>query len=120
MPRNTFAGSSAALSNTASIRSGPQLQSIFLVLAFTQIIIQEPSETAPGRRRMVFNGRSHREILEDSLWGESWSSAAVSFAEVQEGTEEEALSSARPLDFASQRMPFTRERSKVRSLVRPP
>jgi hypothetical protein len=32
---------------------------------------------------MVFNGRSHREILEDSLWGESWSSAAVSFAEAQ-------------------------------------
>jgi hypothetical protein len=44
---------------------------------------QEPSETAPGRRSMVFNGRSHREILEDSFWGESWSSAAMSFAEVQ-------------------------------------
>jgi hypothetical protein len=50
---------------------------------YPNYFIQEPSETAPGRRRMVFNGRSHREILEDSFWGESWSSAAVSFAEVQ-------------------------------------
>ena len=50
---------------------------------YPNYFIQEPSETAPSQRRMVFNGRSHREILEDSFWGESWSSAAMSFADVQ-------------------------------------
>ncbi len=50
---------------------------------YPNYFIQEPSETAPGRRRIVFNGRSHREILEDAFWGESWSSTAMSFAEVQ-------------------------------------
>ena len=50
---------------------------------YPNYFVLEPSEDALGRRRMVFNGRSHREILEDSFWGESWSSAAMSFAEVQ-------------------------------------
>ena len=39
--------------------------------------------TSSVRKRLVFNGQSHREILEESNWGESWSSAAMSFAEVQ-------------------------------------
>jgi len=39
--------------------------------------------TSSVGKRMVFHGQSHREILEDSAWGESWSSAAMSFAEVQ-------------------------------------
>jgi hypothetical protein len=50
---------------------------------YPNYFIQEPSEGPPGRRRTVFNGRSHREILEDSFWGEGWSSAAMSFHEVQ-------------------------------------
>jgi hypothetical protein len=50
---------------------------------YPNYFIQEPSETAERRRRRVLNGRSHREILEDSFWGEGWSSAAMSFAEVQ-------------------------------------
>jgi len=39
--------------------------------------------TSSVGKRMVFHGQSHREILEDSAWGESWSPAAMSFAEVQ-------------------------------------
>jgi len=50
---------------------------------YPNYFIQEPSETASARRRTVFNGQSHREILDDSGWGESWSSATMSFAEVQ-------------------------------------
>ena len=56
--------------------------------------IEEPCERIPlvyngeiiggtSVRRMVFKGQGHREILEDSARGESWSSAAMSFAEVQ-------------------------------------
>jgi hypothetical protein len=49
---------------------------------YPNYFLLEPSETPPGRRRMAFNGRTHREILEDSFWGESWSTAAMRFAEV--------------------------------------
>ena len=34
-------------------------------------------------RRMVFNGQNHQKFLEDSFWGDSWSSASMSFAEVE-------------------------------------
>jgi hypothetical protein len=50
---------------------------------YPNYFIKEPIETPPGRRRMVFNGRSHREILEDAFWGESWSSTEMSFTEMQ-------------------------------------
>ncbi|MGB8276535.1 MAG: hypothetical protein WCF20_01155 [Methylovirgula sp.] len=35
------------------------------------------------RRRTVFSGRNHREILEDQFKGESWSLTAMNFIEVQ-------------------------------------
>src|SRR5208337_362952 len=34
-------------------------------------------------KRHVFNGRSHKEILDDSSIGESWSSEGMKFSEVQ-------------------------------------
>jgi hypothetical protein len=39
--------------------------------------------TKSVQSRIVLNGQSHREILDDSSWGENWSTAAMSFAEVQ-------------------------------------
>jgi hypothetical protein len=39
--------------------------------------------TTDVRKRVVFNGQSHREIDDSVSWGESWSSAAMTFAEVQ-------------------------------------
>lgn len=36
------------------------------------------------RRREVFSGRSHRTILEDQFMGRNWSSAPMTFREVQE------------------------------------
>jgi len=38
---------------------------------YPHYFILEPSEAAPGQRRMVFNGQSHREILEDSFWAKA-------------------------------------------------
>ena len=52
--------------------------------------IETPREPDPNAlvktsvsRRHVFNGRSHKEILEDSFMGESWSSEGMKFSEVQ-------------------------------------
>ena len=49
---------------------------------YPNYFIAEPSESEAGLRRRVFNGRSHRESP-DVWWAESWSSAAMTFAEVQ-------------------------------------
>ena len=52
--------------------------------------IERPGERDPNARiktsvsrRHVFNGRSHKEILEDFFMGESWSSEGMKFSEVQ-------------------------------------
>src|SRR5262245_18665401 len=51
--------------------------------------IEQGSETSTIRnivkhqKRIAFHGRSHKPILEDELKGISWSSAAMTFAEVQ-------------------------------------
>jgi len=52
--------------------------------------IETPCEPDPNARiktsvskRHVFNGRSHKEILEDSFIGENWSSEGMKFSEVQ-------------------------------------
>ena len=53
-------------------------------------IVPNYSIETPGERnspvfskRHVFNGRSHKEILEDEFMGESWSSRGMKFSEVQ-------------------------------------
>lgn len=52
--------------------------------------IETPCEPDPAAlikirvsKRHVFNGRSHKEILDDSFIGESWSSDGMKFSEVQ-------------------------------------
>jgi hypothetical protein len=52
--------------------------------------IETPCEPDPAAliktwvsKRHVFNGRSHKEILDDSFIGESWSSDGMTFSEVQ-------------------------------------
>jgi hypothetical protein len=47
--------------------------------------IETPHEHNPDVfvKRHVFNGRSHKEILDDSFIGENWSSHGMSFLEVQ-------------------------------------
>jgi hypothetical protein len=42
-----------------------------------------PDEVFGMHKRIAFNGRGYREILEDLERGEIWSTAAMSFAEVQ-------------------------------------
>jgi hypothetical protein len=55
-----------------------------------QGIVPNYSIETPGERnspvfskRHVFNGRGHKEILEDEFMGESWSSRGMKFSEVQ-------------------------------------
>jgi hypothetical protein len=52
--------------------------------------IETPCEPDPNAhikvwvsKRHVFNGRNHKEILDDSFAGESWSSRGMNFFEVQ-------------------------------------
>jgi hypothetical protein len=57
---------------------------------FSNYVIETPCQPDPNRmnstvtKRHVFNGRSHREMLdEDTPQGEHWSSAVKTFLEVQ-------------------------------------